>query len=213
MRGCLPFLKRGDARYRNADGCVVQAGGRQFAHQKDIAEGNAMKKTRFLSTAVILFSVMFLAGVCVAGGPPKPGAAKWTGTLYDVGYCDATHVMTVNIGQGVSTILGRASFVFTYCTPADGPGSGWGIVTTSTGDTIHVRITTLSVDLSQNPPVWSEHEVFIGGTGKFANATGEFDSQGVWTFDTDVFPYGTETPELVRPPQGWIGTTYGWMNF
>ena len=178
-----------------------------------------MRKLLFLSTVLLLLSVMSLAGVCVAGGPQsKPFVAKWTGTLYDAGFCDANNVLTVNVGRGVSSLIGPSSFVFMYCIPLDlaSPGAGWGVITAATGDTLHVRISDLTVDITQIPPAWSEHETLIGGTGKFANADGETDSQGTWTSETDPFPTGAggiSVPPLLLAPQDWVGTSHGSMRF
>ena len=182
-----------------------------------------MKRLFSIMVVTLLFSVIFLASVCVAAGPvPIPTTAKWTGTLYNVGVClDAnpptgTKVMTVNIGQGASSVMGAATFLIVYCIDTTSPsfaGSGWGIITTANGDTIHITIPDLTLDPTKTPPEWSETEVITGGTGKFENAIGSSFSHGAWTSGTDSFPYGTESPPLLLPPQGWVGTSEGEITF
>jgi hypothetical protein len=113
--------------------------------------------------------------------------------------------------------MGKSTFVFVYCVGAGlTDGSGWGVVTTANGDTIHVSITDLTLDTSVTPPEWSEIETIVGGTGKFENAIGTSFSHGTLTFDTDPFP--TEflpplSPTLLERPQGWIGTSEGEITF
>ena len=182
-----------------------------------------MKRLFSITVVMLLFSVMFLVGVSVASGPvPIPTTAKWTGTLYNVGIClDAnpptgTTFMTVNIGEGVSSVMGAATFLFVYCIDTTSPsfaGSGWGIITTANGDTIHVTIPELTLDVTKDPVEWSEIEVIHGGTGKFENAFGSSISHGTWTSGADPFPYGTESPPLLLPPQGWEGISEGEITF
>jgi hypothetical protein len=114
--------------------------------------------------------------------------------------------------------MGAATFLFAYCINVDfligsATGSGWGIATTANGDTIHITIPDLTLDPAKTPPEWSETEVITGGTGKFENAIGSSFSHGAWTSGTDSFPYGTESPPLLLPPQGWVGTSEGEIMF
>ena len=45
-----------------------------------------MKRLFSITVVMLLFSVMFFVGVCVAGGPvTKPLKAKWTGTTLQCG--------------------------------------------------------------------------------------------------------------------------------
>jgi len=178
---------------------------------------------------VLLSSAMFLVGVCVAGPPgstpAKYMAAQWTGTLYNVGVCpfSSGDILTVNFGQGHSTVLGPASFVFIYCINPEtqSGGTGWGIVTTANGDKLYERITNVNVipGAAGAPTTWSEDEELLGGTGRFENAFGESKSSGIWT-SAIGFPVGFEvpSPELLGPPvasgvQNWIGTTTGKITF
>ena len=121
--------------------------------------------------------------------------------------------MTVNIGKGDSSVMGEATFLFVYCIDTTSPsfaGSGWGIVTTAKGDTIHVTIPELTLDLTKTPPEWSETEVIHRWDGEDSRMrSGMSMSHGTWTSGADPFPYGTESPPLLLPPQGWVGTTEG----
>ena len=177
-----------------------------------------MKRLFAIAVVTLLFSVMFLVGLGVAGPVSTPTKAKWTGTLYDVGFClDAnpptgTKMLTVNIGTGNSSVMGATTFLFVYCIDLTSPtfaGTGWGVATTANGDTIHITIPTLTLDFSADPVEWSETEVINGGTGKFEHAIGVSFSHGTWTSGTDPFPYGTESPPLLQPPRGWVGTSEG----
>ena len=181
-----------------------------------------MKRLFSIMVVTLLFSVIFLASVCVAAGPvPIPTTAKWTGTLYDVGFCEGSTALapvthTVNIGNGVSSVMGAATILFVYCINVTTfEGSGWGIATTANGDTIHITIPEVTIDLTKTPPEWSETEVITGGTGKFENAIGSSFSHGTWTSGTDTFPFGTSLspPLVVMPPQGWVGTSEGEIMF
>jgi hypothetical protein len=165
---------------------------------------------------------MFFVVVCAAGGPDlKPMTGKWTGTLYNVGFCpfDPSQVLTVNIGKGVASgPLGSSNFIFVYCIdPSALTGYGWGIITTAKGDKLHVTISNLMVDMAENPPKWSEEEEIVGGTGMFENASGGSLSQGTWTSGAAEFPgtyLGTSyPPPLLLPAQGWVGTSEGEITF
>lgn len=181
-----------------------------------------MKRVFAITVVTLLFSVIFLSSVCVAANPVStPTKARWTGILYDVGFCagstdSAPITYTVNIGHGASSVMGEANFLFVYCIDLSTfTGSGWGIVTTANGDTIHITIPEVAVDPTKNPPEWSETEVINGGTGKFENAIGSSISHGTWTSGTDTFPFGTSLvpPLVVMPPQGWVGTSEGEIEF
>jgi hypothetical protein len=186
-----------------------------------------MKKSFAITVVVLLSSAMFLVGVCVAGPPEstptKPFVGQWTGTLYNVGVCPyepERYILTVNFGQGSTTVLGPANFVFMYCidpTLTLG-GYGWGIVTTANGDKLYSKITNLKLTPG-TPTTWSEDEELLGGTGRFENARGESKSSGIWT-TADGFPVGFTVPSptlLAIPPdtgvQNWIGTTTGELRF
>jgi hypothetical protein len=182
---------------------------------------------------MLLSSAMFFVVVCAGGDPvTKPFKGMWTGTLYVLGPCpDTTNFpdgasLTINVGKGVSTLAGQSDFIFGYCTfctePTNVPpffcntmdGSGWGMITAANGDAIHLVITTVAVDLTTFPPQWTEHEIMVGGTGRFEGAIGESDSGGTWTFETAPFPFGADIPpQLFQPPQGWVGTSEGESTF
>jgi hypothetical protein len=181
-----------------------------------------MKRTLALTTLLFLFSMLFIVGVCVAGNPvSKTMTADWTGTLYNVGVCplDPSRILTVNVGNGVASgPLGSSRFLIVYCiNPGDLTGYGWGIITTAKGDKLHLSISNLMVNTAVDPPEWSEEEEIVGGTGMFENASGGSFSQGTWTSGAAAFP-GTSPgpsypPPLLRPAQGWVGTTVGEITF
>jgi len=201
---------------------VVKAGGRQFVHQKDVSEGNAMKKTLLLSTATVLFSLIFFAGLCVAGGPvTKPIKTMWTGTAYVVGIgvigdqCDG-RVLVVNIATGVSTLTGQSQWFSEYCGDFSGEsnenfsGEGWGIFTAANGDKGFATIT-----ITLNDKEFWQEETFIGGTGRFEGMTGDTTSAGTVIGDGEFPPFTSLTvyPHLLDAPSNWQATTTGSFTF
>jgi hypothetical protein len=180
-----------------------------------------MKRLFAITVVMLLSSAMFFAVVYAGPGPvTKPFKAKWTGTLYTVGLCfdewppTGNLVQTINVGKGVSTLTGVSDFLFVYCIDATyGVGSGWGILTAASGDTIHVSVEELAVDLTKDPVEWSETELILGGTGRFEGAIGSSFSHGTWTSGTDSFPGTSIPPPLLEAPQGWVGTTEGEVTY
>ncbi|MBP2685276.1 MAG: hypothetical protein H6Q81_181, partial [Deltaproteobacteria bacterium] len=83
-----------------------------------------MKRLFAITVVGLLFSVMFLGGVCVAGDPvTKPFTAQWSGAIYSVGPCvdpdpslPPGAVQGLNVGKGVATITGKSEFVTVACT-------------------------------------------------------------------------------------------------
>ena len=189
-----------------------------------------MKRLFAISVVMLLYSAMFFVVVCTGADPvTKPLKAMWTGTLYISPNCadpgfqvpfpfSPPVFQVINVGKGVSTGSGESdwlSVICTYFTSADlstMAGSGWGLVTAANGDTIHAQV-ELTVDRSTDPPRWTETETFVGGTGRFEGATGRSDSGGTWTV-TDPFPSVPGIPpQLLKAPQGWVGTSIGEITF
>lgn len=188
-----------------------------------------MKRSLTFSVTALLFSAMFLTVAAYSGdgGVTKSSTGMWSGTIYQVGYCDgstatAPIIKSINIGKGVMSLTGKSDWfgvACSYCSvPSSTPpyycdelsGSGWGIITAANGDQIHISIISQTIDLTANPPTWDEVEETVGGTGSFEGATGETNSHGVWTFKTDPFPVGSGyDPGLLSPPQGWVGVNEG----
>ncbi len=183
-----------------------------------------MKRLFAITGAMILFTAIFFV-VASAGGPPvkQPLQGMWAGINYTPAPCPDTFnfppgaILVVNVGQGVLSHMGKSNFIAMYCQyfNEDGnlEGSVWNIVTGADGDTLHLSV-EISSDLSAIPPKWMETETIVGGTGKFKDATGEANSSGILIFGTDTFPFGESiAPVLLDSPQGWIGTTSGWVKY
>jgi hypothetical protein len=184
-----------------------------------------MKRLFSIASVMLLFSaIFFMAAGAGADMVSHPTHGMWNGTDYLVGPCPDTNntfpegaLLAVNIGQGVMTHIGKSNFISVSClyftSETEVAGSGWMIVTTSNGDTIHVSI-DFTNDLSVPPGSWTEHESIVGGTGRFEGATGESDTEGIFTPVTDPFPFGGSIPPaLFQAPSPWIGTTEGWIKY
>lgn len=181
-----------------------------------------MKRTLLLSTPIVLFSLVFFAGLCVAGEPvTKSLKTMWTGTAYVVGIgfigdqCDG-RVLVVNTGTGVSTLTGQSEWFSEYCGDFSGEnnenfsGEGWGIFTAANGDKgfATITITLTGKDIFQQ-------ETFIGGTGRFEGMTGDTTSTGTVIGDGEFPPFTSLTvyPHLLTPPSNWQATTTGSFTF
>lgn len=183
-----------------------------------------MKRHLAITAAMLLCSAIFFVVVCAgAEMVAVPTQGMWTGTGYILGPCPDTAnfppgaFQVVNVGQGLLTHAGKSNFISSYCTyftsETSMEGSGWMIITTSNGDTLHLSI-EVTDDLSVTPTRWTEHETVVGGTGRFEGATGESYSGGPSTFGTDPFPFGGSIPPaLLQAPLPWAGTTEGWIRY
>jgi hypothetical protein len=177
-----------------------------------------------------LFGGKFGSSIGAAAGPvEKPSKGMWTGTIYLLGPCtdpafppEAQAVQAINIGKGVFTHTGKSNFLSSYCSyftsETSAEASGWAILTGENGDAIHLSI-EITLDLSVRPPRWTEIETVVGGTGRFEGAIGESFSEGTWNLGTNPFPYNLNgsadeiPPKLFQEPQGWVGTTEGWIKY
>jgi hypothetical protein len=196
-----------------------------------------MKRLFSITVVMLLSSAMFFVVVsegagsfgkwgtrigAKAGPVEKLTRGMWTGTIYIVGPCTDSAFppeafQSINVGKGVITHAGKSNFISSDCSyftsETSVEGSGWMILTAENGDTIHFSITS-TLDLSVTPPRWTETETVVGGTGRFEGATGESSSEGIWTFGTNPFPFGESIPpQLLQAPQGWVGTTEGWIKY
>jgi len=178
-----------------------------------------MKKTLLLSTAVVVFSLIFFAGVCIAGGPvTKPVKIMWTGTAYGVGFgspyddCNGK-LRFINIGTGVSTLSGAVQWFADYCvTPTSTGfiGAGWGIVTAANGDKAYAKIS-----IETDDGAISQTETLVGGTGRFEGMTGDSTSTGIVTgYGTYTYDYdpSLEDALLLEAPTEWQATSTGTWN-
>jgi hypothetical protein len=186
-----------------------------------------MKKSFTITVVVLLFSAMFLVGVCVAGDPvTKPFKAQWSGAYYAVGPCadpdpnlPPRAFQVLNVGKGVATITGESEFVSVYCSAFTSAtfavSSGWMILTAANGDKLHLRIEgTLNLATGE----WTETECTVGGTGRFKNASGYSESGGNIITPTapDLFPFDADPaikPGLLAEPTYWVGKTNGYLTY
>jgi hypothetical protein len=191
-----------------------------------------MKRFFAITLVMLLSSAMFFVVVCEGAGnaDKKPASGMWSGTIYDVGFCagstpEAPVFQAINVGKGVSTLTGKSDWFSVFCTYCikpnpDSPigcdemdGFGWAIITAADGDKLHLELTSVGVDLTATPPIWTELETVVGGTGRFDGASGESHSKGTWTSGSS-FPSGEDVkPLLIMPPQGWVGTNEGYIEF
>lgn len=163
------------------------------------------------SIALLTAPAGFVAGsVAEAGGAShgysdqrvtKRFNATWSGDTAIVGSCENGFLLMLDVGPGYSTHMGKSTWSSTYCTdPVTWNGSGIGVATGADGDEIRFQITLHFIWNSSSGGNWTEEETAIGGTGRFAGATGSSTSSGTFTM--------TSATTAV-----WEGTTTGTYSY
>jgi hypothetical protein len=111
------------------------------------------------------------------------------GVVPDPACGDFPRLLNTQVGEGVSTRLGRFSIRITFCfdvtdLPDDGvlgPGeslpydNGFGILTAANGDRLHMEVSGAVLPSSHPDYDFEFHDpfTFVGGTGRFTGATGQ----------------------------------------
>ena len=113
-----------------------------------------------------------IAGTCSGTfiGPPVPPPPTFSQT--DTGICNIRHL-------GRTTLYGEQVINF-----AAGTQSGWRTLTAANGDELHVQHSGTSGMIAPGVVRFQATMTIVGGTGRFANATGEMKAEGVATLAT-----------------------------
>jgi hypothetical protein len=103
----------------------------------------------------------------------RPLKSTGSGTIsYIPGGCGAGTVQFRSDGTGNSTALGLQTQVTTFCFNADGPtGPIGGVGTAANGDKLNYALVGAGMDPATG--FMFQKYVFTGGTGRFAEATGD----------------------------------------
>lgn len=142
-----------------------------------------MKRLFALTAVMLLSSAMFFAVIC-AGADTRPSKGTWSGNNYIVGTCPvpAGAALSISVGKGYSTLTGASDWFSVTCTDlATGHGEGNAIITAANGDVLYLLISIDITGLSEPVGTWVQTSVVTGGTGRFADATGESTSNGTIT--------------------------------
>jgi hypothetical protein len=107
----------------------------------------------------------------------------WVGNATIVGDCKNGALQFVETGVGFAEQAGMSKWSDKYCMDATTwTASGKdAVITAENGDQVFMKIELLFIWNSKTAGNWVEHETIIGGTGKFAKATGGSHSRGTFT--------------------------------
>lgn len=129
----------------------------------------------------------------------RPWNGTWSGVTTVNGNCANGGLLGVDSGTGQAEHMGSSTHLSTYCLdPVTLTGSGIGVETAANGDELYFRLTLQIIMTSASGGIWMEAETVIGGTGRFAGATGSSTSSGTFTFTspTTTVWEGTHTGTL-----------------
>jgi hypothetical protein len=106
----------------------------------------------------------------------------WVGNATIVGNCKNGVLQFVESGVGYAEQAGMSKWSDKYCMdPTTWTASGRSaVITAENGDKVCMKIELLFIWNSKTAGNWVEHETIIGGTGKFAAATGGSHSRGTF---------------------------------
>ncbi len=146
-----------------------------------------MKKVCLLIYALCLLS--YVGYGAAAEGPTKSWKswnATWIGSATIVGECEHGGQSFVENGVGLVEQMGKVTWSDKYCmNPTTWTASGRNaVITAENGDKVFLQITLLFTWTSKAGGNWVEQETVIGGTGKFAAATGGSHSTGTFALTT-----------------------------
>lgn len=160
-----------------------------------------MKRLMLVVVAMALvIGVMATSAAATKGNPgnelPFSGVGWGTGAFnFDPGdveaRCDSPIAFAIATfsGFGHATHLGRMNVVAEHCSHVDFTYSqGTLTITAANGDVLNATYTDGVSDLSTFPDIgFTDDFTFVGGTGRFAEASGAGVESGVANFFTDEF--------------------------
>jgi len=162
-----------------------------------------MKRHLAITAVMLLCSAVFFVVVCAGADPVAvPLKGKWEGSANFIfpapSSCPADSVMqAIATAKGIMTLTGASEYLSPVCCKADGQCVGTAVITAANGDALYLTVTHFFNPVTGD---WSQSEVFIGGTGRFEDATGMSTSSGTSTFTGP-------TSDI------WQGTTVGEIKF
>lgn len=140
-------------------------------------------------------------GGATAKSPMKPWRGTWSGDFTIVGKCEDEKLSIVESGTGYMEHMGKTAWSNKYCMDqATWTASGNAVETAANGDEIHLRTSLQVIWTSPSGGDWVETETVVGGTGRFAAATGVSHSSGTFTFTSPTMAV-------------WDGTTTGTLSY
>jgi hypothetical protein len=151
---------------------------------------------------VIAFALCSWAQTKTKSRTLKPWNGTWIGSATIVGKCEDGTQKFVETGVGLVEQMGKTTWSDTYCMdPTTWIASGKdAVITAENGDKVFLKITLLFTWTSQTSGNWTEAETIIGGTGRYAAATGDSHSRGNFT--------------LTSPTSAqWEGVTTGLISY
>ena len=141
----------------------------------------------FFVAALLVLTVD--AGGAAADSPTKSWKSwngTWIGDATIVGKCENGGQLFVERGVGFVEQMGKSKWSDKYCMdPTTWTASGRNaVVTAENGDKVFLKVTLLFTWTSKTTGNWVEHETVIGGTGRFAAASGGSHSTGAFILTT-----------------------------
>jgi hypothetical protein len=166
-----------------------------------------MKRLFAITSAMLLSTAMIFVVVCAAGDT-KPMRGVWSGKAFFFESFEAPMYIIVN-GKGNATQLGKTDY-FAYLVPNDTDKHpdyylrGGAVDTAADGDALYLEIYFKDDPVSGT---WEQIDEIVGGTGKFAGASGNTTSSGTYVIDMEpsILPY--------IPSITWAGTSKGWIRY
>jgi hypothetical protein len=136
---------------------------------------NRLRHVVLSSGLVLLFATSALAG------PVKDVRVEGTGGVTGQGWCSDASALLKTTVTGTATHIGRFVGALSECIDiTNGSYSGTGVFTTPDGSTILTEYTGQQTPPDQNGKVFfAETHQIVGGTGKYAGASGELEVVGV----------------------------------
>jgi hypothetical protein len=135
--------------------------------------GNLLKAA-LSSGLVVLFTT------CVLAGPLKQVRVTGSGGVTGLASCPGTEFGLETSVTGTATHIGRFVGALSECIHTDGTYSGTGVFTTPDGSTILTKYSGHQMPPDQNGQIsFAETYHILGGTRKYAHASGELEVDGV----------------------------------
>jgi hypothetical protein len=132
---------------------------------------------------------------CAQAGPLKLVTARASGQIVSQVFCGATEVCQEVHVTGTATVLGRFTGVLTEVVDiTDGTYAGTGVFTMSDGSTITTAFAGQVTPPDENGrSLFAESHQIVGGTGKYATASGNLEVVGMGDAQLNIQIVGVGT--------------------